>query len=88
MSDVQIYEGVLTARYMAGTFWTLVTEQATYELRGPVPDLASGVRVRVTATPAAAGFGFNMVGPILEVVALEVLESPLPVEGETADDRA
>ena len=48
------------------------------ELRGPVPDLASGVRVKVTATPAEAGFGFNMVGPILDVASVQVLDAPQP----------
>jgi hypothetical protein len=82
MSETQMYRGILAQRNFAGIVWVLETPQETFELRGPLDALAEGCQVEVEAVLAQHGFGFNMVGPVLEVRAIQVLSAPRSTTAE------
>ncbi|MCB9759007.1 MAG: hypothetical protein H6739_04140 [Alphaproteobacteria bacterium] len=60
--------GQLTKEFFGGEVWVLRTDDgATYQLSGSIPSKLENRRVRVSARPSEASFGFSMVGQILDV---------------------
>ncbi|MCP4803964.1 MAG: hypothetical protein GY913_08975 [Proteobacteria bacterium] len=60
--------GTLKREFFGGPVWVLTADDgASYQLKGKVPDDLEGRRVRVSASKAEQGFGFSMVGEVLEV---------------------
>ncbi len=60
--------GVLTRQFFGGPVWVLEADGgAQYQLKGKVPEDLEGQRVQVEGQPAEQGFGFSMVGEVLEV---------------------
>jgi hypothetical protein len=64
--------GKLEKQFFGGEVWVLHAEGgAQYQLKGAIPDGLEGQQVRVEARPAAQGFGFSMVGEVLNVKKIE-----------------
>lgn len=65
--------GRLETADFAGPAWVLVTDAGErWQLRGTIEPTWQGRRVRVHGAPAAAQFGFVMVGPVFEVERVEL----------------
>lgn len=66
--------GTLKREFFGGPVWVLQSDEgASYQLKGKVPDKLEGLRVRVDAEPAEQGFGFSMVGEVLELKAISAV---------------
>lgn len=64
--------GRLERQDFAGATWVLVADDGErWQLRGAVDPTWTGRRLTVHGTPAAAQFGFAMVGPVFEVERVE-----------------
>ena len=60
--------GRLTKQFFGGDVWVLQADDgAQYQLNGQVPAKLEGQQVEVDAKPAKQGFGFSMVGDVLDV---------------------
>lgn len=70
MSAVNL-EGHLEQDAFGGPVLILRTADGSYQLQGDVPAKLLGRRVRVKGTEAAEQFGFAMVGPVIDVTAVE-----------------
>ncbi len=60
--------GTLRRQFFGGEVWVLEADGgASWQLKGPVPRKLEGQRVTVSGRKAEAGFGFAMVGEVIEV---------------------
>lgn len=60
--------GTLERQFFGGPVWVLKAEDgAQYQLQGSIPDRLDGEKVQVRGQPSAQGFGFSMVGDVIDV---------------------
>lgn len=65
--------GLLKRESFVDEVWVLESAGGSYQLIGDVPRGLEGKKVRVLGELAEAGFGFSMVGPIVEVRSIQAL---------------
>lgn len=65
--------GRLEREDFGGVTWILVTDDGErWQLQGAIDPAWTGRRLTVHGAPAAAQFGFAMVGPVFEVERAEI----------------
>ena len=68
--------GTLKREFFGGPVWVLTADDgASYQLKGKVPEALEGRRVQVSASKAEQGFGFSMVGEVLDVRSVKAVEA-------------